>query len=341
MKNLLYEDNSIDILKEISKNYVQLIYLDPPFFTNRSHESNNTNGRISFDDIWKNGIDDYLRFMRGVLVESLRILDSGGALFLHCDWHAVHYLKVELDKIFGYHNFRNEIIWARHNSQNNSKQGAKIFGRMHDTILFYSKSSDYTWNQPYEEYSETYVKKAYRHIDKDTGERYALGDLSGPGGASKGNPYFEFMGFTRYWRYNKEKMNKLLVEGKIIQTKPGTVPKLKRYFKDMKGVPLSDIWTDIQNEQTKRKDIAVYPTQKPLELLDRIIRCSTNPGDLILDAFCGSGSTLIAAQNANRKWIGIDVNPQAIQTTKSRLKQHGIPESEFSIVNNLFLKQSR
>lgn len=343
MNNTLYEGNSINVMKMMPNCLVDMIYLDPPFFTNRTHETHTSRGRISFEDIWKNGIDEYLDFMRDVFRESLRILDKHGTLFLHCDWHAVHYLKVELDKIFGYHNFRNEIIWTRHNSQNNSKQGAKIFGRMHDTILFYSKSSDYTWNQPYEKYSKEYMAKAYRNVDKDTGERYALGDLSGPGGASKGNPYFEFMGFKRYWRYNKEKMNELWKEGNIVQTKPGTIPKLKRYLKDMKGIPLNDVWTDIQNDQTKRNDIVVYPTQKSLELLDRIIQCATNPGDLVLDAFCGSGSTLIAAQKTKRKWIGIDVNPQVIVATKLRLKQNGISESEFHVMHNadLSLKQSQ
>src|SRR5574337_2214619 len=111
--------NSLEILKGIPDNEVHLIYLDPPFFTNRSHEYSSTQGRISFDDVWKNGIDEYLTFMREILRRSLRILNSKGVLFLHCDWHAVHYLKIELDQIFGYHNFRNEIIWKRHNSQNN------------------------------------------------------------------------------------------------------------------------------------------------------------------------------------------------------------------------------
>ncbi|MGH2611971.1 MAG: site-specific DNA-methyltransferase [Rhabdochlamydiaceae bacterium] len=333
MKNFLYQGNSLSIMRTISDNNVDLIYLDPPFFTNRAHEAHTqTHDSVSFDDIWKNGIDEYLEFMKSIFRESLRILNKNGTLFLHCDWHAVHYLKVELDKIFGYHNFRNEIIWTRHNSQNNHKQGAKIFGRMHDSILFYSKSSDYIWNQPYEKYSEDYIKRTYRNTDEDTGERYALGDLSGPGGASKGNPYFEFMGFTQHWRYNKEKMNELLKQGKIVQTRPGTLPKLKRYLKDMKGVSLSDVWTNIQSDQTKKRHSVMYPTQKSLELLDRIIVCATNKGDLVLDPFCGSGSTLIAAQNVNRNWIGIDVSPQAIEITKLRLKKFGI--SEFQMIKN-------
>ena len=234
--------------------------------------------------------------------------------------HASHYLKVELDKTFGVKNFRNEIIWKRHNSQNNAKQGSKNFSRIHDTIFVYSKSPDYTWNHLYEGYSKDYVDKAYRRIDEKTGERYALGDLSGPGGATKGNPYFEFKGFERYWRYNEEKMNLLFKQGKIIQTKPKTVPKLKRYLKDMKGIQMNDIWTDIPNEQTTTdKKSLRYPTQKPEKLLERIIRCSTNEGDVILDPFSGSGTSLVCASKLKRNWIGIDNNPKSIDVIQERM----------------------
>ncbi|WP_100182684.1 site-specific DNA-methyltransferase [Candidatus Nitrosotenuis aquarius] len=333
MTNILIHSDSLSVLKDTSSKKANLIYLDPPFFTNRSFESDSYDGkRITFDDVWKNGISEYLNFMRNVLQESLRILHPTGMLFLHCDWHASHYLKVELDKIFGYHNFVNEIIWKRHNSQNNSKQGAKIFGRMHDTILVYSKTKDYTWNQIYDNYSDEYKKRAYRNVDGKTGERYALGDLSGPGGASKGNPRYEFLGFTKYWRYSKQKMLRLYKEGKIVQTRPNTVPKLKRYLKDMKGIPLSDIWSDINNHQIKNRKSILYPTQKPIELLDRIIRCSTKKGDLVLDPFCGSGTTLISAHKLQRNWVGIDKNHVAIDIVKRRLQESGVLESEYKLL---------
>ncbi len=330
MYDQLYQGDSIEIMKRIQENKVNMIYLDPPFFTNRSFESSSYDGnKINFEDIWKNGINEYLEFMRNVIQESIRILSKTGLLFLHCDWHANHYLKIELDKIFGYHNFVNEIIWKRHNSQNNSKQGSKIFGRLHDTIFIYSKDSTYTWNHLYQQYSKEYVDKTYNKIDKKTKERYALGDLSGPGGSSKGNPYFEFLGFKKYWRYNKQKMTKLYEENKIVQTKPNTVPKLKRYLKDMKGIGLSDIWTDIQNEQTKNKKNIMYPTQKPVTLLERIISCSTKKGDLVLDPFCGSGTTLIACNNLERRWIGIDSNAISIKTIQNRLELENVKKNQY------------
>lgn len=319
-------------MKNIPKEKINLIYLDPPFFSNRTHEVSTPCGkRTTFEDVWKNGINEYLDFMKKILGESLRILDKKGSLFLHCDWHASHYLKIEMDKIFGYHNFRNEIIWKRHNSQNNSKQGSKIFGRIHDVILVYSKNHEYFWEQPYEEYSQEYLNRTYNHIDEKTGERYALGDLSGPGGASKGNPYFEFLGFKRYWRYNKSKVEKLFKEEKIVQTKSGTIPKLKRFLKDVNGIPLSDVWINIGNEQTTNRKNICYPTQKPTKLLDRIIKCSTKRGDIVLDPFCGSGTTLLCAQNLERKWIGIDNSPSAINVTIQRLQQAGVLKNDFLI----------
>jgi len=329
MKNLLYQGNCIELLKKIDSEMIDLVYLDPPFFSNREfHAYNKKNERITFEDLWKNDINYYLDFINEILNQLFRILKKTGMIFLHCDYHASHYLKVELDKTFGIKNFRNEIIWKRHNSQNNAKQGAKIFGRIHDTIFVYSKTNNYKWNQIYEDYSQEYIDKVYNKID-GVGEQYALGDLSGPGGASKGNPYFEFMGFQRYWRYNKEKMIRLQKEGKIVQTKPDTLPKLKRYLKEMKGVPCSDIWLDIPNEQTSNRKSILYPTQKPLKLLDRIIKSASDEGDLVLDPCCGSGTTLISAELNGRKWLGFDKNPTAIKIALERLQK--IKASAFQI----------
>lgn len=328
--NLLFEGDCLEIMKKLSHNSIDLIYLDPPFFSNRKHEVVSFGNKLVFNDEWKYDIDNYLDFMVEVLIKCYRLLKDSGLLFLHCDWHAVHYLKIELDKIFGYKNFRNEIIWKRHNSQNNSKQGTKLFGRMHDSILMYSKSQNYKWNQIYHQYSDDYIKKVYNKIDQVTGERYALSDLSGPGGSSKGNPYFEFLGFKRYWRYNKSKMEKCLKEGKIIQTKPNSLPKLKRYLKEMNGIPLSDMWIDVNSDQVSARRSVSYPTQKPMKLLERIIQCSTNKGDMILDPFCGGGTSLLCASKMGRYWIGIDKNPKAIEVTIQRLQKAGF-EKEFEL----------
>ena len=331
MNNILYSGNCIDILHTLDNNTVDLIYLDPPFFSNRKYEITNDQNKIIFDDTWSDGLDSYLDFMNEILNQSHRILKKSGLIFVHSDYHASHYLKIEMDKTFNIKNFRNEIIWKRHNSQNNTKQGAKIFGRIHDTILMYSKSNNYKWNQIYTNYSKKYVEKTYNKIDDETGELYALGDLSGPGGSSKGNPYFEFMGHRKYWRYNKEKMNKLYDDGLIIQTTPKTVPKLKRYLKNMHGVPVNDIWTDLHSEQTTNRKIVTYPTQKPMSLLDRIIRSSTNSGDVVLDPCCGSGTSLISSALNSRKWVGIDNNSNAIKTILKRFEQNNIKDYKLCI----------
>jgi len=314
--------DSSTFLKKIPDNFVTLTYLDPPFFSNRNYEVISKEGKSnSFHDKWKGGLDEYLDFMREILKECHRVLNNKGSLYLHCDWHASHYLKVELDKIFGYENFRNEIIWRRHNSHNDTKQGAKMFGRVHDVILFYSKTKDYTWNPIYEPYPEEYVKKYYRHIEPETGRRYAYGDLSGPGGRSKGNPRYEFLGVTRYWRFSKENMEKLYKEGRIIQTKPGNVPLLKRYLDEMPGIMLQDVWNDIKSVQVTKKESVEYPTQKPLRLLERIIEVSTDEKDIVLDPMCGCGTTLVAAKSMGRRFIGIDSNSSACEITKKRVQE--------------------
>jgi len=321
-ENKVFCSDSAKLLKKIPNDYVTLVYLDPPFFSNRNYEVISKKGKSnSFQDKWKGGLDEYLDFMTETLKECHRVLNNKGSLYLHCDWHSSHYLKVELDKIFGYENFRNEIIWRRHNSHNDTRQGAKMFGRIHDAILFYSKTKDYTWNPIYEPYPEEYVKKYYRHVELETGRRYAHGDLSGPGGRSKGNPRYKFLGVTRYWRFSKENMNKLLKEGRIVQNKKGNVPVMKRYLDEMPGLMLQDVWDDVKSVQVSKKESVDYPTQKPVRLLERIIEISSNPKDIVLDVMCGSGTSIVASRNLGRKFIGIDNNLQAVKISKSRLKE--------------------
>jgi DNA modification methylase len=319
--NKVFCADSRKFLKKIPDNFVSLAYLDPPFFSDRNYEVITKEGiSNSFSDKWSNGLNSYLDFMSEILIECKRILNDQGALYLHCDWHASHYLKVELDKIFGRRNFRNEIIWRRHNAHNDTKQGSKSFGRVHDVILFYSKSKDYTWNPMYQPYPEEYIKKYYRHVEPETGRFYAHGDLSGPGGRSKGNPRYRFLGVTRYWRFSKKNMLRLYREGRIIQTNKGTVPVMKRYLEEMPGLMLQDVWNDIESAQVTKKESTDYPTQKPTRLLDRIIQISTDPKDIVLDPFCGSGTTIASAFNLDRKFIGIDNNPGACKIARNRIR---------------------
>ena len=175
LDNQVFCADSTKFLKKLPKNHVKLVYLDPPFYSDRNYEVISKDGtRNSFGDKWSSGITGYLDFMKEILQECHRVLNKQGSLYLHCDWHASHYLKVELDKIFGRKNFQNEIIWRRHSVHNNSRHGTRSFGRVHDSILFYSKSKKNTWNPIYQPYSEEYVSKTYRHIEPETGRRLPL-----------------------------------------------------------------------------------------------------------------------------------------------------------------------
>lgn len=319
MQHRVFCFDSIRKLERLPDSTATLIYLDPPFFINKRFEATSFEGITNgFDDIWSNDLDSYMEFMERIIVQCHRLLKKNGSIYLHCDWHASHHLKIKLDEIFGKKKFRNEIIWRRHNAHNDT---VRCLGRVTDVILFYAKGTYNVWNSMYAKYDDNYIKKAYKYVEEGTNRRYALGDLTGPGGGTKPNPYYKFLGFTRYWRYHKKKMQQLLLNGKIIQTKKSTVPKIKRYLDEMKGIPLQNIWDDIDSVTGFKQEWAGYPTQKPLKLLERIVQLSSNPRDVVLDPFCGSGTTLVAASNLGRNCIGIDKNPEACKLTRKRLRR--------------------
>jgi DNA modification methylase len=329
---VIYCGDNLDQLRRLPDDCVDLVYIDPPFNSNRNYEVfwEEKREQRSFDDRHES-TKAYIDFMRPRCEELARVLKATGSFYYHCDWHASHYIKVLLDQILGESNFVNEIIWKRQSSHNDAKQGSRHLGRVHDTILLYGKTKDYSFKHLYRPYDPEYVADFYRFIEPETGRRYQLGDLGAPGGAapSKGNPHYEFLGVTRYWRYSKQNMEKLHAEGKIIQTKPGTVPRLKRYLDEGKGVPLGSVWDDIGPVQSSAKEKIGYPTQKPLKLLDRIVEISSKEGDVVLDAFCGCGTALVAAQSKGRQWIGIDVSPTACRVMAKRMRDAcGLVESE-------------
>jgi DNA modification methylase len=263
----------------------------------------------------------YLTMMAARLVELHRALKLTGSLYLHCDPTASHYLKIVMDTIFGVENFVNEIVWKRSDAHSDAKQGAQHYGRIHDVLLFYAKNKDATFNALYRPLPQSTIDNWYRNVEPETGRRYNKADVTGPGGASKGNPYYDWKGVTRYWRYNREKMEKLDAEGKLIYSKSG-MPYEKRYLDESKGVAVQDWWDDIQMLRgiTDDGERLGYPTQKPLALLERIIQASSNEGDWVLDPFCGCGTAVAAAHKLNRRWIGIDITHLSISLMKYRLK---------------------
>ncbi len=263
----------------------------------------------------------YLVMMTARLVELHRVLKPTGSLYLHCDPTASHYLKVILDTIFGHEQFVNEIIWKRTTAKSDYKQGATHWPRTHDVLLHYCKdaSKSRVYNQQFQQYEDDYVAGKYNKVD-ESGRRYTLDNITGPGGAAKGNPRYEFLGITRYWRYSREKMQQLYNDGRIIQPRPGAVPRYKRYLDEMPGVALGDTWDDILPLNSQAKERLGYPTQKPEALLERIIAASSNPGDIVLDPFAGCGTAIAAAQKLERRWIGIDITHLSIALLKYRLE---------------------
>ena len=283
--------------------------------------SGSVKGMVSafLDTIGRNDLMAYLVMMTPRLVELRRVLKPSGSIYLHCDTKAGHYLKLLMDTVFGARNFRSEIVWKRTSAHNDTRQGRRQHGRIHDTILFYSKTSEWTWNPIYTPYSDEYLDNFYRHVEPDTGRRYSLGDLTGPGGAARGNPRYEVMGVTRAWRYSKERMQELIEQGRVVQTSPGSVPMYKRYLDEMPGISLQDLWTDINPIGARAREWLPYPTQKPEALLERIIASSSNEGDVVLDPFCGCGTAVVAAHKLNRQWLGIDITHLAVALMKNRL----------------------
>ena len=320
---VIYCGDNLEQLKKLPENSVDLIYIDPPFNSNRNYEVfwGETKEKRAFKDRHAS-TQAYIEFMRPRCVELHRVLKKTGSFYYHCDWHASHYVKIMLDQIFSENQFVNEIIWKRQSSHNDAKQGSRHLGRVHDSIFFYAKTNKYKFQHLYKPYEQEYIDKSYKHTEPETGRRYSLGDLGAPGGGapSKGNPFYEFLGVERYWRFSKEKMQEMYEQGLIVQTKPGAVPRQKRYLDEGKGVPLGTVWDDIGPVQGRSEEALGYPTQKPLMLLNRILEMSSNENDIVLDAFCGCGTALVAADNLNRQWIGIDVSPTACRVMAKRMR---------------------
>lgn len=328
--SVIYCEDNVARMAMLPAESVDMVYLDPPFFSNRQYEviwGDEAEVR-SFEDRWAGGIEVYIGWMRERLMEIHRLLKPTGSVFLHCDPHASHYLKVMMDEVFGSSNFVNEIVWKRSDAHSDYAQGAKHLGRIHDLILLYRKSEAATFNPIYTALPEATIRKWYRHVEEGTGRQYNLADITGPGGAAKGNPYYEFLGVKRYWRYGKKRMQELYDAGLIVQRKPGTVPAQKRYLDESKGVALQDVWVDIDmlrgitRNPTKNERVG-YPTQKPEALLERILRICSREGDIVLDPFCGCGTTLVVAHRLKRRWIGIDISPTACNMMQRRLVKAG------------------
>ena len=273
-----------------------------------------------YGDVWDK--EKYLSWMYENLMAIKSVMSETASIYVELDNHIGHYVKILLDEVFGEDNFVNEIVWKRTFSHSDVGQGAKHLGRLHDVIFLYSMSADYVLNTVYTSYSQEYIDNFFRYQDED-GRRYRLVSMIGTGGAAKGNPFYEFMGVSRYWRYSQKTIQELVSKGLIVQTKPGAVPQKKNYLDESPGVPLQDIWTDIAPVQGGSVENANYATQKPEALLERIIKTSSDAGMLVADFFGGSGVTAAVAHKLGRRFIHCDIGLNSIQTTRDRLKADG------------------
>lgn len=362
LPTLFYGDNLTILREHLPDACVDLVYLDPPFNSNRSYNvlfkdesgQDSTAQIQAFDDTWQWGVEAartydalvtqapervgvligalrtaigpsqmlaYLVMMTVRLVELHRVLKPTGSLYLHCDPTASHYLKLVLDTLFGPERFVNEIVWKRSHAHNNGKK----FGPVHDVLLFYAKSDGYTWNAPTRPLDDAYIASHYHYVDVD-GRRHKRQDLTGAGvrNGATGQPWrgVDPTPKGRHWCRPPVELDSLDAAGRIYwPEKPGAWPYLKLYLDERPGMPLQDLWDDINPINPVAKERLGYPTQKPEALLQRIIAASSNPGDLVLDPFCGCGTTIAAAQQLGRRWIGIDITHLAISLQQYRLAQ--------------------
>ncbi|MGE4073692.1 MAG: DNA methyltransferase [Lysobacterales bacterium] len=312
---------------------LKLIYIDPPFDVGADfsmdieiggetfHKEANLLEQIAYRDTWGRGADSFIAMIYERLILMRDLMHTDGTMYIHCDPRVNSYIRAACDEVFGRDRFINEIVWKRSDSHNDVGQGAEFCGKIHDLIYIYSKSDGYTWNQTFSPLPAATVDKWYRHIEEGSGRRFNKADLTAR--KAGGDTKYDWKGAKpppgRYWAYSYEKMQQMDATGKIVYSASG-MPYMKRYLDESKGVPLQDLWDDIQMLRGISGGERIgYPTQKPEALLERIIRTSSNAGDLVADFFIGSGTAAAVAEKLGRKWIATDLGKFGIHTTRKRL----------------------
>ena len=349
----IWTGDNLDILRGMNSDCVDLIYLDPPFNSNRDYEApvGSQAAGAAFKDTWTlsdldvawmgliaekhealykvieaaalthgEGMQSYLCMMAVRLIELHRVLKDTGSIYLHCDPTASHYLKLLMDAVFRASRFRNEIVWQRTTAKG---LASARFPSNHDVLLYYGKTFDTQWNPeasflPYDPSNlDEKTASKYRYKDPD-GRIYRLDNLINPN-KDRPNLTYEFLGVTRVWRWTRERMQAAFDAGLVVQAQAGRVPQLKRYLDEQRGRPIGDIWGDVAPINSRAKERVGYPTQKPRTLLERIITASSNPGDVVLDPFCGCATACVAAEILGRQWVGIDLSSRAADLVLDRL----------------------
>ncbi len=312
MKSLLELKKAGKLVNADGTPGVRLVYIDPPFATKQDFQG--SQDQKAYQD--KIAGAQFVEFMRRRLVLLRELLADNGCIYFHLDVKKIHYMKIVLDEIFGESRFINEIIWKRTSAHSDST----TFANVHDALLLYSKSGAFIFNPQFVPYTEEYIAERYKHIEttgRRKGQRFSDDNLIGTGLRGGGYPY-EWKGIFKTWRCPIETMQRYEQEDKLYYTKNG-VARIKRYVDDLLGLPPSDMWSDIFPVNSQAEERMDYPTQKSESLLQRIIATSSNNGDIVLDAFAGSGTTLAVAEKLNRRWIGIDCGKLAIYTIQKRM----------------------
>ncbi len=328
---VIYCGDNLEQLGKLPNECIDLIYIDPPFNSNRNYEVfwGETKEKRSFEDRHES-TRAYIDYMRPRCEQLARVLKKTGSFYYHCDWHASHYVKVMLDQIFGENNFQTEVIWRRNLAKG---LASAAFPNNHDSIFLYGGGGKPSFTPQYNAYDpenlDEKTSSKYSLRDSD-GRRYQLTSLLNPA-TDRPNLTYDFLGVKRVWRWTRERMQEAYEQGLVIQPRPGGVPRFKRYLDEQEGRPIDSVWTDIPPINSQAAERLGYPTQKPLALLDRIIAASSNENDIVLDAFCGCGTAIVAAQKLKRQWIGIDISPTACRVMAKRLKDKkvcALPENE-------------
>ena len=368
-QNLLYYGDNLDVLRlHVKDESVDLIYLDPPFNSNQTYNAlfaerkgTDSAAQISaFKDTWRwdlqaaetyeetveaggsvseamqafrklLGSSDmmaYVTMMAPRLVELHRVLRPAGSVYLHCDPTAGHYLKLLMDAVFGPKNFRNQVVWQRTGAHSDARR----WGRVADMLLFYTKTDRYQWQTQFIPYEKDYIKQYYRYREERTGRVFWTNTMTaaGPGPPSVFRGKLLNPPKGAHWRFSQEKIDHLEAEGRIYYSSRGR-PYVKSYLDERKGKPVQNIWTDVRMTKSGRERLG-YPTQKPEALLERVIKASSNEGDVVLDPFCGCGTTVAAAQRLNRRWIGIDITHLAVTLIRCRLRDTFGDEVHYKVI---------
>ena len=325
----LYHADNLDVLNLLvnDKNVsgkVTLIYIDPPYNTGGAFETRDF--KLAYDDRF--GIQEYLSFMRKRLELMHTLLSDEGSIYVHLDSNMVFHVKVMMDEIFGMQNFKGMITRKKCKSKNFTR---RTYGNISDYILFYSKSEDPVWNRPYEEWSDEKILKEYPYIEEGTGRRYKKVPVHAPG-TRNGATGSEWRGMMppegKHWQFTPDKLEEMDRNGEIYWSANGN-PRRKVYLERSSGIPVQDIWLDFLDVNNQNTLITGYPTEKNIDMLKRIIETSSRPGDLVLDCFAGSGTTLVAAEELGRNWIGVDIGDEAIATIINRLRSGSKPMGDY------------